>query len=357
MVTVLTQNSGGVDPLTIAGVADGDNLVVDVTDPDLAIPTAAGSFTVAFGPAFPAATDYGVRIGNCSSSTVDPAIPLIVNVTSDCVSNQNAILATALSAGTELAYGFVKNAAKPAVGGTVNVGPVNFAAAGVTKLTASNAALSASSYGELYAIANGISFSATSTGGALDSGGTAFGTATGFADAYQSMVIEQEYLNLATHARMFVRRDATTAPASATLPNFDFTSALPSITDAALTKPTVARPEIAITSAAPLTNADGAVAVVHWFVQATEGSGRWTFILPPSTTSFKVPALPADVAQLAPEDSATIGEVAFLEASQVPGYKELKTIPMSAAGLALLEPWRPLPAAGTVRITRWTPGD
>lgn len=363
MVTVLTQygeTSGArFEPITFAGVADGDNLVVDAKDPYQETANEGGSYTVSFGQPFAGASEYYLRVGDCAGGqTTDLASPFVLDVSSSCVGNQNAILVAARAAltGAEVAFGFVKNAAKPAVNGTVAVGPVAFTAAGVTKVDATNLPVGdVSSFADLYAIANGTSFYATGVGGGFGEGGQSFATATGFADAYQSLVVAR-HQDSGTHERGFIRREATTAPASATLPVFDFAKALPEITTATLAKPDVARPDVTLTSAASLATADGAVATVTWFIPAQEQSGRWTFVLPPTTTAFKVPALPADATVFVPTADSAIYDVAFVEASLVPGYPELKKLPVSPAGLTVADAWRPLPAAGTVRMTRWSAG-
>lgn len=364
MVTVLTQYGEALgarfQPLTVAGVVDGENLVIDVTDVNGASAPDAGNYSVTFaGAPVVGATDYAARIGNCSNSTVNPALPLTVALTADCLGAQNAVLVSARNGAGDLAYGYAKNVAKPAnATATVNVAPNAFVAAGKTKLVATNVPANGSSFGDLYAIANGMSFYTNSIGGAFEDGGLSFATATGFADAYQATATTRNYENGGTHAQIFVRREATTAPADTTLPAFDFATSLPSITNATLAKATVARPDVTITSSASLASADGAVAVVGWFFPAQEQSGRWTFVLPPSTTAFKVPALPADVpAQFVPDATSDVYEITFVESSQIPGYKELKALPVLQAGLSLADASRPLPAAGTVRLTQWMPGD
>lgn len=366
MVTVLTQFGIGsgrrLEALTYAGVSAGDNLVVDVTDPEQYVPTTAGSYAVSFGTPFAGASDYIVRVGrNCTNNTMTPAVPLLVAVSADCLGNQNAVLAVASAGLGDLAFGFVKNAAKPAAGGTVNVGPLAFTAKGTTTLKASNLAVGESGFAELVAIANGTSFFTTNSGGSIDGAGVDFATPTGFADAYQSSATGQLYDVNGTHGRVFVRRAATTAPASETLPVFDFATALPGITKATLTAATVSRPDVTLDVAAPMTAADGAVAFVGWSVIEGEDQfyRRWAFILPPATTAFKVPALPADVdaAAFVPQANATVNEVLFVEASQIPSFKELKSLPVAPGGLSLADASVPLPAAGTVRISRWTLGD
>ena len=77
----------------------------------------------------------------------------------------------------------------------------------------------------------------------------------------------------------------------------------------------------------------------------------------PSTTTIRLPALPADATTFVPADNVSIDEVIFLEATQVPGFKELKRLPIQPNfGLDLVDTQKPLPLPGTVRVTRWTAG-
>lgn len=359
MVTLLTQHGAGISatfwPMTFVGVADGDDLVFDATDPELAsTPTLAGSFTVSLGQPYAGSTDYGLRVGHCSTTTNDFANPRVFEVWSDCVGNQNAILVAARTDDVDIGYGFVKNVAKPAVNGTVAVGPItNVVATGLTTIDATNVPGDAESFGDLYAVANGLSFYAVSEGGALGDGGLSFKTATGFADAYQSMIAVRTYLDEGSQTRYFVRREATTAPASATLPAFDFATSLPSVTGTTLTTTVPARAEVALTSDKPLTGSDGAFAELYWYPGSEQG-GRWTLMLPPTTTAFKLPALPADAASFVPTSAIELTELTFVEATHLPGYKELKALPLAPGGHHVLDAGVPLPAAGTVRLSRWS---
>ena len=60
-----------------------------------------------------------------------------------------------------------------------------------------------------------------------------------------------------------------------------------------------------------------------------------------------------------PNGTAFVDDVTFFEATQLPGYKELKALPVSPlknTSLDIGDGRTPLPAAGTVRITRWVSG-
>ncbi len=156
-----------------------------------------------------------------------------------------------------------------------------------------------------------------------------------------------------------MRREATTAPASATLTAFDFSTALPLITDVAATQVVPARPELVVTSAnaAALATSDAAVVEISWFASSIDTSGSWTVVLPPTTTSFKFPALPADATYFEPvTDSFNVEHATFFDASQLPNYGAAKLLPIQPAfGLDFTLSNRVLPAAGTLRVTRFLP--
>jgi hypothetical protein len=341
-------------PTTFQGVSDGDNLLVDISDTNSGGPS-AGEYSVSFAAPFGGATvDYLASVGDCVGIATQVATPLVLQVEASCVSAQNSILASARDANqVDLAFGFAKNLGKP--GATpLAVGPLSFTARGLTKVTATNIPATGSHYSELLAISNGASFFSTITGGALDTGDLTFATATGFAEAYQASVTTQLYSG-GTNRRTLIRREATTAPASATLA-FDFASALPSITNVVVDRTNVVRPKVTLSTSAPFTSADGAVVALGWF-PADGPDARWTFVVPPTTTTITVPALPADASAYAPNDSSNVPELAFVESSLLPGYAELKKLPISAGGLTVADTSKPLPLAGTVRITHWDPSD
>jgi hypothetical protein len=46
--------------------------------------------------------------------------------------------------------------------------------------------------------------------------------------------------------------------------------------------------------------------------------------------------------------------VSFIEATQLPGYKEVKALPIApGSGVNIIAPSTPLPAAGTLRVTQF----
>lgn len=365
MVTVLlSRGTGGgssVSPVSFAGVADGDKLVVAAVADAGVNPVVVGQYSVSSSLAGVAATatDFQVTAGaGCPGSGVATA-PVVVDLFAGCLAPKNAVLAYATDTTGLLGYGFAKDVAKPAAGpppGIINVGPLDYTAPGSTALKTSNAPGNVNANANLYGIANGAGFGIIYTTGTLFNNDLAFQTPTGFAEAYQSVVSFDEYNASSTSTRLFVRREAV--PANNILTSADYAAALPRITDAPLTKPTPARPEVTVTSAASLGGADGGVATFHWSNSIAETSGSWTIVVPPSTTTIKIPALPGDAAAFVPEGNVSIDDLIFIEATQLPGYKELKRLPIQPNfGIDLgSNSSKPLPSPGTVRVSRWTPG-
>jgi len=351
MVTVFSEfRSKGTYPYpqTFLGVVDGDNLRVNLAD-DRPESTNVGQFNVSLGTGFTNATNYEVTVGrNCSNST-NTLGAVVVDLSSDCFAPQAAVLASAGDQVGILAYGFLKNVAKPAaVGVPQNVGPLTFAAKGATLVTQANRPPNSNPSAELLAIANGAGFYLPSTGDLVEVGLT-FPTATGFADAYQ-VTGRITVSGATTNQKTLIRREATTAPASATLA-IDFANVLPSISNATLTNATTARPTVTVAPAAPLSTADGMI------VRVSFQNFSWRFIAPATTTTFQVPAVPANAGTFLPSGSSTVDEIIVADSTLIPSYTEIKKLSIGPNVSALLDSSIPLPATGTVRLLFWTNTD
>lgn len=345
--------------VTFAGVADGDNLKVvngGSTGP-------AGTYDVTFtgGGVLANANNFYVQAGNgCSAFGGDPAATVSVPLFGYCLATKNGVLATGANGGGVLGFGFAKNIDAPVAAATVAVGPLAFIAPGTTGIKATNlpTAPGVSSSATLLAISSGQGFGLSDFTGTLGGGDLDFASPTGFADAYQTAVRARQVT--ASYAEStLVRREATTAPASATLTTFDFSTALPLLTSVVATQVVPARPELTVTSAnaAALATSDAAVVEISWFVTGIDSTGSWTAVLPPTTTSFKFPALPADATDFEPVTNSFIVEhTTFFDASQVPSYGAAKLLPIKpASGANFADGTRVLPAAGTLRVSRLFP--
>jgi hypothetical protein len=249
MVTVLTMSGALPTPVTFMGVTDGDNL--QVGRPTVSTP--AGSFSVGcaqqdllttVGDSFVVVAGKGCG-GSASASDARANVPL----DSDCVVANNAILTTISLTGNVISFGFLKNVAPPVGQAAVAVDVLTFAAPGTTRVTASNLpAGDVTNDAYLLAIANEQSTQLLHGTGSLVTGGFAFPSPTGYADAYQAVVRSRS--NTTGGQLALARREATTAPATATLAALDFATALPLITAATVARPTPARPDVTITAGA-----------------------------------------------------------------------------------------------------------
>jgi hypothetical protein len=354
MVTVLATRAGTPTPVTYFSVAAGDNLLVRVAPLLVSEQAPTAHYSVVFvAPAAGTISTTDVLVNGRCGNSGDPANALVVDLYPNCIQAANAILALGFDLnGGRAGFAFKKGVAPPAANATDSALLGAWAAPGQTALTASNrpsGALSLSS--ALLMIANGAAFVAPSAGGSLDDGGAKFSTATGFSDAYQSMVSADDDVANANVRTQFIRREAVTlAPA-----DFDFSTALPFVTDAKLDATSPARPTITVTSGS-LGAVDAGAVSFSWST-AMNTLATWTFVLPASAAAtFKAPALPADALPFVPTASATVDNVVFFEATQLPGYKEAKALPvMPTSTFALLDSTLPLPANGTVRVTSWAP--
>jgi hypothetical protein len=355
MITVLGSTSATAPtPVTFLGVADGDKLTVDVRGPVAVDPVQAGTYSVGFAAngVTDGATLYQAYVGgSCYGQANDAATPIPVPLYDTCLGAQSSALVLASGPTGTLGFAFAKNLAKPAALTPVDVTTNAFNAAGATQIKATNLPEGGVYFARLGAIANGSYFSATAQSGTLDTA-LDFATPTGFAEAYQSTVIVESHPGGATAQKAILRREPTTAPAAATLPTFDMATALPLLTTPQLVETVAARAEITIKSEAPIAGADFGVLRLLWVTPGGTGNGRWTVVLPPGTTSVKLPALPADAALFAPVAPIDVRTVSFFDSSLIPGYKEAKALPVPAyAPLDLINEQRPLPLAGSLRFT------
>jgi hypothetical protein len=362
MVTVLTSRSilgGQLVPaqVTFLAVADGDKLTV--TLPDLAPPPSVlvGHYQVSFADPAAGATSYDVSVSDgCTNSAQAVTEPVTVDLYPQCLAAKNAVLARGLDdTGAVVGYAFAKGVATPAANATSNVGALAFAAPFITTLHATNIPATATPEAQtLYSlVAEQPYYESTPTGTIASVAGLTRATAAGFADAYQSYVSMRSVASTFSSSG-FVRREAP----SASPPVFDFATALPFVTDATATG--IGRPDVTVATTAPVTATDGGAVLLVWTDATTGRDDTWTFIVPASGTSFKVPALPADAAAFVPTAGAFVDDVTFVEATQLPGYKELKSVPVDPTAnepiQVITKPNVPLPAAGTVRFTHWNSG-
>jgi hypothetical protein len=363
MVTVLTTTPDvNAQPVAVTylGVADGDNLRV-VSPPARDVSTPAGSYDVSFaaGPLTVNANSFTVYAAfPCLGGGVNQGATVSVALVPSCVNPKNAILATASNAGGLLGFGFAKDVVGPAAAGVKAVGPLAFVAPGTTNVKASNLPAGVGNNASLFSIANEQVFAPYSGSGDLGVGGLDFPTATGFADAYQTEVTL--YGVGASAESKLIRRDPTAAPANETLAIFDVATALPLIDSTPIARTVPERPvvTIAVPAGSSFATADAGVVTLSYSLNSV----RWTFVVPPTTTTFKVPALPADAATYVPSDPAVLVETAvYFDASALPSYQAAKRLPITPKiGADLVDqpgrPTQPLPAGASLRLSRWLPG-
>lgn len=361
-VTVLATSSSAPAPVSFLAVTDGDNLLVRIPSNVAVDQAPVGQYSVTFTAASMAqSTNATVLVGGgCATTTTNTSTPLVVSLFPSCLAAANAVLAEGSNVDlVRDGFAFKKGVAPPAANATSAVLLPAWDAPGTTTLTATHTPPGqASVSGSLYMIADGASFPASADNISGPIGGVAgqgYLTATGFADAYQSFVSSVDDVSARVETS-FIRRESTMAPPSATLATFDFTNALPYITAAAVDTTTAARPIVTLTSDKPLTAVDGGLVILSW-TTTTALTASWTFVVPASAAAtFTAPALPADAAAFTPTGAVNVDSAAFFEATQVPGYREAKALPVSPRfNPDLLSGSLPLPADGTVRLTTWAP--
>lgn len=359
MITVLTRVQGtSPAAITYMGVADGDALNVAIPDFPGETPAVA-QFTVSATAVFDGASFYSFQTGGsngCLTNTAGPTTPVTLALYNYCLAAQNAVLLTASGNGGVLGFGFTKNLAKPAASANVVVPAMNITARGTLTMNATNIPAEAFSQAQLSSIANSFGYYTDDQSGALNEGGFKFAIATGFAEAYQSFITAQKNVAGPPVTKAFVRRE-TIAGATPTT-SFDFATGLPYITNAVAGGAVPARAEITIAAEGSLATTDGGIVRLRWNVAGGAiPQPSWSFVVPPGTTSLKVPALPtdADAAPYLPQTGVTVKDVFFLESTLLPGYAQAKAIPLSSDGEPPVgtDVHTPLPLNGTVKITVW----
>jgi hypothetical protein len=362
MITVLTMQGSDPKLLTFVGVADGDHLTARVGAPG-ANPVALAPYSVTLtdNVVTTNATLYQVFTAGsgCYSSNNVNTAPISVLMFDYCLFGaKGAVLVRASNTGTTLGYAFGKELARPVAGGmAVDVAASAFTPQGSTIVVGTHIPVSQmqQTFARLGAIVDGAFFEADQSSGALEESGITFDTATNFAGAYQTMVARAS--NATPSRTVLVRRENTLAPASVTLPAFDFDTMLPLVQNVVVSALVTGRADVTITSAAATTSADAGVVTLTWFSTAVDSTLPWTFVVPPGTTALKIPALPADAPLFVPEGALNVRSAVFFDASELTDYAQAKALPFPVNDdVDLLKVQTPLPAAGTVRYTQYQPG-
>lgn len=348
MITVVADDTvrGGKSLLTYLGVVDGDVLNVEVP----ATPgnqTPVGTYNVSFTGALPNATGIDVVLnGGCSASGAGNATTVDLPVFEPCKRANNVLLAAGTDpTGYPAQIAFKKGEAAPPLNGNQAVTLPQWVTPQTVTVTAANAPPAAFLSSAFSAIADGAPFVIGQKKGALTDGGDVYAYAAGFPDAVSALVRAQQ----GNATQLLVKRSAV----AATMP-FDLATALPLVTavDAAGTT----RPDITVTAvpAAGLATTDGGMIALYWTTGTTNvQTNTWSFVVPPGTATVKVPALPTELADLAPPATATKA-AGYFESDLVPGYTQFKQsiLPVSGPPPAF-DDRATLPTNGTARVTLW----
>lgn len=334
--------------LTYLGLVEGDVLNVEVAPTLVGEPPQVGTFSVTFTNAAPNATLHEVQVnGRCFGSTgPTPTQPIVVSLSQACLKQpNNVLLATAFDDGdVPLQFTFKRGEPSPAMNANRDVLLPIWAAPATIAVTATNTGPEAAISGEVTQISDGapVVVGQNPTGDFLGAGAS-FRYANGFAEALQVKVRSE----LDSSTQLVLRRAAPSDKATV-----DFATALPRLTG--LTATGATRPDVTVTSAGSLASSDGGFVSLRWS-KLTGGENfidfSWSFVLPPATTSFKAPALPAELAALAPPAESASG-AGFFESDAVQGYAQLKAAIVPVSGIPpYFDERGVLPTNGTTRIT------
>lgn len=331
--------------ITYLGVANGDVLNVELTTPPSEVPS-VGSYAVSFTAPNPVATNFEVHVnGDCIQNASDPATPVSVALYPNCVRPTNTIVAAGTDANSvPLQFTFKKGEPAPAANQSRAVTLPAWAAPQTTLVTATNVPGGAQVEGTLQMVADGSAFLVGYPTGAMNAGGLTFRWPQGFPDANNIRVVASKNNGV----QALVKRAAPGATAT-----FDFATALPAIVDASA--PGATRPDVTVATAGPLTGADAMLVALDWsFLDQSENfiQRRWTFVVPATQLTFKVPALPAELAAFAPPGPSTTTAALAFDSDLLPGYAQAKSLALPLVGPPpQLGEFGVLPANGTLRVS------
>jgi hypothetical protein len=390
-ITVLLGAAPQVSAITIFAVEPGDHLTtLDVTA--AALRQGGDQVTVDAYPANPP-QNFGFQLfaGNCSTSGAAPASLYVDQTNCENLAGGFPLLAIGFDDGDqENAFAF----AKPAIddGGLDEAGNSHATLAGGTWSTSlAQHTLSVSNVGPIDAggfspeslflveeVASGVKHEIVWTnqsGDAVYDGGVFSISGTGhigYPDFVQTEV--GRYANPNSTGYFSLSATRTAAPTAAQAYAADFSTLLPLLDSLSVDTPdggSSGQPVFTWTATGSLAVADGVIVQAQWQTNPSDGgaqtNGVWTFVLPPSTTTFQPPTLPASAgAWMTTADTSfeTPPVVAAIEGTFLNGYKDVRanagSIPVSqdltrgyTNGGGYIPP---LPVDGTLRLTAATQG-
>ena len=308
---------------------------------DFADPTVIAQYDVSFasfadgGPVM-----YSAMSGACRGAGDSP---MVLPLSRGCMKATNSVLAFATNAvGSPVAVAYKKGIAAPAADGGLGVTLDAWLTPSTLTVSVTNAP-----GGPIDALLAEFAGGATYVGltRTFVGGETTLPLAPGFAEALQASVRVPNATG--DGGRQLIKRIPPGAAVA-----FDLATALPPILTGTNDKSNLARPIIAWTSESPLSGSDGGNITLGWSNQEQEGG--WTFIVPPSATSVKAPALPPEAATWLPTSTSftqTAGLIVFADVDSVPSYDVFR----KGAGQALIGPDQLtgalLPQNGTLRTS------
>lgn len=346
MVTVVGEVNGEKALLTYLGVAEGDVLNVEVGALG-GEQAPVGSYAVSFtAPAPPSPVAYSVYVnGDCQNGNEGSPSLLTVDLYPSCLRQNNVLYGVVQNGeGVNSHFTFKKGEAPPAANASRAVTLPQWAPAQTTTVTAANVGARVDARVGFVAIADGAPFEVESA--VTVGSGATFRWGQGFPDALSARLVARN-LDGADGALMVKR----VAPGNAIA--FDLATGLPAITKVESTG--TPRPDVKVTASASLGGSDGGIVSLIW--SKTVGNDlnqyRWSFVVPPDATTFKAPALPDTLADLAPPANVVVG-AGFFEADVVPGYAQTRALVLPLGGVPpVLDTYAtaPLPANGTLRAS------
>jgi len=357
-----SDGSPGGALVTFTAVTAGDVLVVDAAQQPRQIfgneVHSKYAVTLPIGPVDTAGYDIAATRYCGKNAGIGPGGPVEVDLQEACLGTQGSLLVAAENeVGVATGFTWKLGVPAPAKGTTAPVTVDRpFSAPALFKLQAVGAP-AGSVKGRFMILSEGAGFEMRQpalTPDPIDGLGTSWAIPGGaFTEAIQATVaMELDPTDPVKAAAIGVVKRQP--PASSMLVDLG-TGMLPRITSANVTsKPGGRGATVTLVSAAPQSGADGGY--VRLLFDRTSGDTAmyygWEVVVPPGAgpeTTFTTPDLPAGLMEGA-ENGATVYNAIFVESTLVPGYRELKSVPV-LPNLMSVGIGPPLPADGTVRFS------
>lgn len=287
---------------------------------------------------------YTAFTGTCGASGSESKVEYELHL--GCLRAQNSVLATAYADGTNevVAFSFKKAVAAPSPGNLLEVTTEAWASPSSVSVSVANPPNQAQAL-TLAQVSGGVAFESGRT--KVVPVGTPFPTATGFAEALQGNLFVDGTTTGAWRA--LAKRVDPGQPLA-----LDFATALPELSSPTIGGTNAQRPVVSWTGAT--VDATGGIVRLSFNGTRPAEGFRWTFVVPPGSTTVTAPAMPAEAEGFLPAGGTTFEafskpEVGFVKTDALAGYPAYRRLPNVLDWLPGQYYVAPLPKNGNAYVT------